>query len=69
MLVASVSKLWQLVVECKLGNSLLLYLLTQSDLEDVQRYVLNDFATYLSFDNRVSIVVSSAGHQVCEEGS
>ena len=50
MLVASVSKLWQLVVECKLGNSLLLYLLTQSDLEDVQRYVLNNFGSNLSFD-------------------
>ena len=53
MLVASVSKLWQLVVECKLGNweyCLLLYPLTQSDLEDVQRYVLNNFASYLSFD-------------------
>ena len=53
MLVASVSKLWQLVVECKLGNweyCLLLYPLTQSDLEDVPRYVLNNFASYLSFD-------------------
>ena len=50
MLVASVSKLWQLVVECKSGNSLLLYPLTQSDLEDVQRYVLNNHASYLSFD-------------------
>ena len=52
MLVASVSKLWQLVVECKLGNCLLLYPLTQSDLEDVQRYVLNNFASYFSFDNK-----------------